>query len=287
MAALDQAMDAEAERIAAKSDDEPPGNRPSEPKVTSLTDPTAAWTSKGRMKVAFAYGISYLIDTAAAIIVDVAATPARWSAEVAATKTMLERVKERFGLKPQRLAADAAYGSGLMIKWLMRHDIEPHIPLLDRERQTKGFFTRSEFIYDAQANVFTCPNGKLLTSRGLVRHDGTVPYWASTKDCRGCPLKSRCTIGKKRIVTRNVFEAERERVRALLGTPAFERSATERKKIEMRFAHLKRHLGFRRLRLRGTTGASDEFLLAAAAQNVRRLASCLTQGWEVPSAQPA
>ena len=96
------------------------------------------------MKVTFAYGINYLIDTAAAIIVEVAATPARWSAEVAATKTMLERVKELFGLKPHRLAADAAYGSGLMIKWLMRHDIEPHIPLLDRERQTKGFFTRSE-----------------------------------------------------------------------------------------------------------------------------------------------
>jgi Transposase DDE domain len=223
---------------------------------------------------------------AAAIIVDVAATPARWSAEVAATKTMLERVKELFGLRPQRLAADAAYGSGLMISWLMQRDIEPHIPLLDRERQTKGFFTRSEFSYDAQANVFTCPNGKLLTSRGLVRDDGTVPYWASTKDCRGCPLKSRCTTGKKRIVTRNVYEAERERVRVLLGTPAFERSATERKKIEMRFAHLKRHLSFRRLRLRGTTGASDEFLLAAAAQNVRRLVSCLTQGSRMASAQP-
>jgi hypothetical protein len=173
IAALDQAMEAEAEAIAAKSDDEPPGNRPSEPKVTSLTDPAAAWTSEGRMKVAFAYGINYLIDTAAAIIIDVAATPARWSAEVAATKTMLERVKERFGLQPQRLAADAAYGSGLMISWLMRRDIEPHIPLLDRERQTKGLFTRSEFSYDAQANVFTCPNGKLLTAARRVM---TAPY---------------------------------------------------------------------------------------------------------------
>jgi hypothetical protein len=86
MAAPDQAMEAEAERIAAKSDDEPPGNHPSEPKVTLLTAPIAAWTSKGRMKVAFAFGINYLIDAAAAIIVDVAATPARWSAEVAATK---------------------------------------------------------------------------------------------------------------------------------------------------------------------------------------------------------
>ena len=77
--------------------------------------------------------------------------------------------------------------------------------MLDRERQTKGFFTRSEFIYDAQANVFTCPNGNLLTSRGLVRDDGTVPYWASTKDCQGCPLKSRCTTGQKRIDHRHRY----------------------------------------------------------------------------------
>jgi hypothetical protein len=90
------------------------------------------------MKVGFAYGIDYLIDTATAIIIDVAATPARWSAEVASTKIMLERVKDRFHLAPQRLATDAAYGSGLMIKWLMQRDIEPHIPPLDREHHTKG-----------------------------------------------------------------------------------------------------------------------------------------------------
>lgn len=68
----------------------PPGNAPSEPQVTSLTDPAAAWTSKGRSKLTFAYGTNYLIDNKLAIIVDVEATPARWQAEVAATKTMLE-----------------------------------------------------------------------------------------------------------------------------------------------------------------------------------------------------
>ena len=65
---------------------------------------------------------------AAAIIVDVQATPARWSAEVAVTKTMLARIETCFGLKPTRLAADAAYGSGLMIGWLTRRGITPHIP---------------------------------------------------------------------------------------------------------------------------------------------------------------
>ena len=109
----------------------------------------------------------------------------------------------------------------------------------------------------------------------MVREDGTVPYWASTKDCRACALKPRCTKGAKRIVTRNLFEAEREHVRALKGTEAFERSAQERRKVEMAFAHLKRNLSFRRLRLRGITGAADEFLLAATVQNLKKLARFL------------
>ena len=267
LAALDHA--------APLDDTELPGNPPSRPKATSLTDPAAAWTNKGQVKVGFAYGTNYLIDTQRAIIVDVEPTPARWSAEVAATKTMLERTQDCFGLKPQRLAADAAYGSGLMIGWLMRRGIEPHVPLLDREHQTKGFFTRADFTFDRQANVFICPSQKQLRSSGLVREDGTVPYWASTKDCRACALKPRCTKGAKRIVTRNVFEDEREHVRALKGTEAFERSARERRKVEMLFAHLKRNLGFRRLRLRGITGASDEFLLTATVQNLRKLVRAL------------
>jgi hypothetical protein len=79
-----------------------PGNPPEAPKVTSLTDPLAAWTNKGQVKVGFAYGTNYLIDTRRPIILDVEATPARWTAEVAATKTVLERTQECFGLKPQR-----------------------------------------------------------------------------------------------------------------------------------------------------------------------------------------
>jgi transposase len=271
LAALDQAAASQAKPAPTPDDDMPSGNAPSVPQVTSLTDPAAAWTSKGRSKLCFAYGTNYLIDNKLAIILDVEATPARWQAEVAATKTMMMRTKECFGLQPQRLAADTAYGSGLMIGWLMRRGIEPHVPVLDRERQTKGYFSRADFKFDEQANQFTCPGGKALTSSGLVRSDGAVPYWASTRDCRACSLKPNCTSGSKRIVTRHVYEKEREHVRALKGTEAFERSAKERKKVEMLFAHLKRNLGLRRLRLRGLTGARDEFLLAATIQNLKKL----------------
>jgi transposase len=190
--ALDIAAAAES---ADDGDDTPPGNPASEPRFMSLTDPAAAWTNKGQMKAVFAYGTNYLIDTKEAVIVDVEATPARWSAEVAATKTMLERTRESFGLTPQTLAADAAYGSGLMLGWLMGHGIEPHIPILDHEHQTNGYFTRADFTFDATANAFVCPAGKQLTNSGLVREDGSMPYCASTKDCRECALKARCTKG--------------------------------------------------------------------------------------------
>ena len=120
-----------------------------------------------------------------------------------------------------------------------------------------------------------------------MRDDGTVPYCASTKDCRPCALNPRCTKGEKRIVTRNLFEAEREHVRALRGTEAFERSARKQRKVEMALAHLKRNLSLRRLRLRGITGAKDEFLLAATVQNLRKLVRRLADHPPIPTGCPA
>ena len=79
--------------------------------------------------------------------------PARWSAEVEATKTMLTRTEAKLGMTPQILAADAAYGSGLMLGWLAARGIEPHIPILDHEHQTNGFFTRADFVFDSVANT--------------------------------------------------------------------------------------------------------------------------------------
>jgi hypothetical protein len=126
-----------------------PGESPQPPKSLSLTDPQAALTSKGRSKIAFAYGTNYLIDTKAAIIVDVEASPARWTAEVAATRTMIERATKRFGLTPKRLAADTAYGSGGNLAWLMQRGIEPHIPVLDRAGQASSRATSSPSITTA------------------------------------------------------------------------------------------------------------------------------------------
>jgi transposase len=261
-----------AEFLGAMDDDDPTADR-KPPKVISLSDPCSAWTAKANKRVQFGYGLNYLIDTENAVIVDVEATPARTYDEVAAARTMIERTDERMGLKPQRLAADTAYGTGKFLGWLVGVGITPQIPVWDKSTREEGTFSRSDFTFDRERNVYVCPAGKLLKTTGNVGDDHALRYLASKRDCDACPLKPQCCPKMRfRKITRDINEDARDCARALVGTPEFDRSRDERKKVEMRFAHLKTHHRFERMRLRGLSGARDEFHLAAIVQNLKTFA---------------
>lgn len=266
-------LDSRAAREYLATLDPEPNKRRKPPKLISPSGPCSAWTAKANKRVQFGWGLNSLIDNDHAIIVDVEATPAHNYDEVAATKTMILRTQQRLRLKPRRLAADTAYGTGRMLGWLKEQEIEPHIPVWDRSRRTDGTFSRGDFKYDTERDVYVCPGGKTLKTTGRVLSDDTRRYLASTKDCGICPLKPQCcpkTTFRK--IPRDINEDARDYARSLAGTEPFECSRDERKKVEMLFAHLKRHMGFERMRLRGFSGAQDEFLLAATAQNIKRLA---------------
>ncbi len=269
----DPALNTRAAReYLAALDPKPDPNRKT-PKVISLSDPCSAWTAKANKRVQFGYGLNYLIDNDNAIIVDVEATPARTYDEVVATKTMIERTSRRFDLKPERLAADTAYGTGRMLGWLIKQSIEPHIPVRDKSQRKDGTLSRSDFTYDEARDLYLCPQGKTLKTTGKVHEGTTLLYLASKFDCDACPLKPQCCPkAPSRKIPRDINEKARDYARSLVGTEPYEQSRRERKKVEMLFAHLKRHLGFERMRLRGLTGAQDEFLLAATVQNLKRLA---------------
>jgi hypothetical protein len=181
---------------------------------------------------------------------------------------MLERTEQRLDLKPDWLTADTAYGTGKLLAWLLGQSITPHIPRLGSD----GMFSRSEFTYDAERNVYVCPNGKLLRTSGTVHDDRVRNYLSQPQDCRTCTLKQRCTRAPFKKIARDINEDARNHARSLKGTPEFERSSNARKKVEMRFAHLKVQHGFERMRLRGLTGARDEFHLAAIVQNLKTMA---------------
>jgi transposase len=252
------------------------------PKEISLSDPGSRLTAAVGRPAFFGWCTNYLIDVKHAVIMDVAATPALRTAEVNATKAMIDRVEDRFGMKPKRLIGDTAYGTAEMLAWIVgEKNIEPHVPVWDRGERDDGTFSRSDFVFDAEANAYTCPAGKTLVQfrrayeapRSGVDKDGFRKYRASMTDCGACALKQRCCPDQPhRKILRNVHEGARDVARAVNAGPDFQQSRRDRKKVEMLFAHLKRILKLDRLRLRGPSGAHDEFTLAAAAQNLRKLA---------------
>jgi hypothetical protein len=271
------ALDAEAQAEDAKNTDDGSGpearvdRKP--PKVISPSDPQSAWTAKANKRVLFGYGLNYLVDVEHAVIVDVEATPARTYDEVTATKTMLERTERRFDLKPKRLVADTAYGIDRFLGWLVKKRIVPHIPVWNMSERKDGTFSRADFTFEKRRDIYMCPAGKVLTTTGHVSTDHGVRYEASVLTCRTCALKSRCcpNVSARRIV-RYMNEDARDLARRKMKTKAFFRSRNQRKKVEMRFAHLKTHHAFERLRLRGLSGARDEFHLAAIVQNLKTMA---------------
>ena len=162
--------------------------------------------------------------------------------------------------------------------------------MFDKSARRDGTFERADFVYDHADDSYICPGGKRLRQRRkvyreprpFVDENGLMRYRASKLDCDACGLKQRCTPNMPaRKILRSIHEGARDIARDLALTDAYLTSRRQRKKVEMLFAHLKRILKLDRLRLRGPNGAKDEFLLAATAQNLRKLAKL------IPIPQPA
>jgi len=258
------------------------------PKNLSLTDPQARWTAAPGGPAFYAYSTNYLVDTEHGVIVDVAATPAHRTAELESAKTMVNRVEERFELAPERLIGDTAYGTAPMLAWMVEDKgIAPHVPVWDRTQRDDETLSSSDFQWNEQADEYRCPQGHALrrqwrafkNPRTHITKADTIIYRSSQSDCAACPIKDRCCPNTPmRKITRSIHESARDLARRIWTSDEYQRSRRERKKVEMLFAHLKRILKLDRLRLRGLSGATDEFTLAAVAQNLRRLAKLFPQG---------
>ncbi len=203
---------------------------------------------------------------------DVEPTPAHRTAEVESTKTMISRVEAQFDIKPERLIGDTAYGTAPMLAWMVEEkDIEPHVPVWDKTERKNDSFSSNDFHWDEEAEEYRCPVGNALRSewrafkneRSHVTKANTIIFRSRQTDCVACPMKAKCCPNTSfRKIARSVHEAARDVARRIAATPAYQRSRHECKKVEMLFAHLKRILKLDRLRLRGMSGATDEFTLA-------------------------
>jgi hypothetical protein len=158
------------------------------------------------------------------------------------------------------------------------------VPVWDKTQRSDETLSSSDFQWDEQADEYRCPQGHALRRqwrpfkhlRTHVTQADTIIYRSSQSDCATCPMKAHCCPNTPiRKIARSVHESARDVARGIAKTDAYKQSRRDRKKVEMLFAHLKRILKLDRLRLRGPSGAHDEFLLAATAQNLRRMAKWL------------
>ncbi len=253
---------------------DPEGSPKLQEKV-STTDPDATWAVKSGPAV-LGYYDNYLVDTTSGVILSVDATPALFSQETFAARRRVEHVGQ-FGIHPQNLAADKAYGSGEFLAWLLARNIQPHIPVIDRRHQTQGRFTAEHFRYEPKENAYYCPEGKPLHYRGQRRDSGGDLYRSTEAQCRGCPQKKLCTVGPYRRLFVHWQESARQTVRELASTPDYKRSQRARYKIEALFAELKQQIKLRKVRLRRLWNVAEQFYLAATAQNLKRLVQHVSQ----------
>jgi transposase len=256
-------------------------------KSVSITDPMAQWTgAKGPAD--FFYSTNYLVDVNNNIIMDVEASPSTRKLEVDTTRTMIERVELNHDIRPRRLMGDTAYGTAENLAYLVDDkQIEPHVPIFDKTNRNAEIFSICDFEWDAGANEYRCPAGKFVRAgrrkfkelRVGITKANTIIYRSSAADCKQCPMKQRCCPNTDhRKIARSIHESARELARTITRSDEYaEISSRQRKKVEMMFAHMKRHHGFSRLRLRGLRSANDEFLLVATAQNLKRLANLCAQ----------
>src|SRR5438309_421348 len=249
-----------------------------EQEQVSTTDPDSTYATKGGTPARLGYYDNYLIDSHSCVIVGVQATAARMSQETVAAQDMIARFAEWQGREPVSVSADATYGNGEFLQWLLERGITPYMRTRDSAlRKNSPLYGPDRFTYLPESNSYRCPAGQPLNYGGRSARNRTYIYIGTRKRCGACSQKAQCTTGQYKYLAIHIHEPARQRARDLANTPAFAHSQRERRKVEALFAELKNQIGLRRLRLRRMKFVREQFFLAAAAQNIKRLVRFLSQ----------
>ena len=243
----------------------------------STTDPDSTYATKGGTPARLGYYDNYLVDNQSCVIVGVQATPARLSQETVAAEDMVTRFAQWQGRKPESVGADTTYGNGEFLHWLSEREITPYMRTRESaKRKNSPFYGPERFTYQPESNSYRCPAGEQLNYVGLNVRNRAHAYIGSAKRCGACSQKPQCTSGRYKYLAIHMDERARQRARELANTPEFAYAQRQRKKVEALFAELKNQIGLRRVRLRRLKFVREQFFLAAAAQNIKRLVRFLS-----------
>lgn len=251
----------------------------------STTDPDSTYATKGGTPARLGYYDNYLVDNHSCVIVGVQATAARMSQETVAAQDMITRFADWQGREAESVTADTTYGNGEFLQWLVNRNITPYMRTRDSvHRKNSPYYGPERFTYQPESNSYLCPAGQQLNYGGRSLRNRTKVYIGTRKRCGECALKAKCTSAAVRYLAIHMEEPARQRARNLANTPEFAKAQRQRKKVEALFAELKNQIGLRRLRLRRMMFVREQFFLAAAAQNLKRLARFLSQPTTFPVA---
>ena len=244
----------------------------------STTDPDSTYATKGGTPARLGYYDNYLVDNHSCVIVGVQGTAARMSQETVAAQNMLTRFTAWQGRAPDSVAADTTYGNGEFLQWLADRGSTPYMRTRDSiHRKNSPFYGPERFTYQPESNSYRCPAGEQLNYGGRSQRNRTYVYIGTRKRCGACAQRPQCTSAAFRCLAIHMEEPARQRARELAKTPEFAHAQRQRKKVEALFAELKNQIGLRRLRLRRIKFVREQFFLAAAAQNIKRLVRFLSQ----------
>ncbi|WP_407081103.1 IS1182 family transposase [Evansella halocellulosilytica] len=189
----------------------------------------------------------------------------------------LDRQIKTFGFNVEAVGLDAGYLTIPLCKGLEDRHIMGVIAHR-RFKPKKGYLPKWKFTYNKETDTYTCPNGSTL-SYATTNREGYRQYHSNPAECVNCPLLNQCTKAKnhKKVLTRHVWEDSKEKVREhrLSATGKF-LYKKRKETIERSFADAKQLHGLRYSRLHSLKGASEQALMTAAAQNIKKIANHLS-----------
>lgn len=243
----------------------------------SRTDKDAGYMVREGKPKGFFYLDHRTVDGKHAIITDTHATPATVHDSVPYLRR-LDRQRERFGFQVRAVGLDAGYASAAIAYGLEQRGIYG-VTGYRQPNHGEGLFAKRKFRYEKERDVYVCPNQQELVYRTTNRK-GYRQYHSNPEQCRACPLRLQCTRSKNmvKIITRHVWQAARDRVDGHRLEPEGKRIYERRKEtVERSFADAKQLHGHRYARMRGLNNVIEQCLLAATAQNIKKIALLLSR----------
>jgi len=247
----------------------------SKPTKVSTTDPDAGYMVRDQKPEGFFYLDHRTVDGKYNLITDTHVTPGN----INDSRPYLERLDrqcERFNLKPLKVALDAGYNTAAVCHGLVERDITA-VMGYKRPHGPKGLFRRRNFHYDRERDSYWCPQGEELIY-STTNRTGYREYKSNPSQCRDCPLRSQCTQSRnhQKVMVRHVWEDDRERVDQNRLTDWGKQLYRRRcETVERSFADAKQLHGHRYARYRGLARVRAQSLLAAACQNMKKMARLL------------